>query len=580
MFTFVAWHRAVAGKPPRVDHVERLLGLDPETGRGIRADGDRHGLYVWDDTTGFRYPPFVISDGHAVATLGLPTGVSHLVGTGGGPAESLPVRLARGLRTSDELMTLIAPPFALIDCHRSKGLRIYTDGLGMARVYQADSGGLRAWSNRPAALAAIGAAVCEEDEEAWSAFAACGWFTEMRTPFAGVSRLGPGSVIETSADGSVRRRSTGALSVWATTGLRPDSYEAAASAMVTYVADVTALTTGSVVSMLSGGRDSRAVSAAVIGSGVPATFVTIGPLHGEVETARRLLELAGRQAAHEIREPRPPGDREELTQRIRALHTSFDGDLTPVKMNSPVTGKTSGTVHFGGAGGEIAHANYYATTSRLEQLQSGGRGAPARRLQRYFRSMPGATPEGYRRVDAVVERWTAMAEELGIHGPSTLDFFYLMERFRRWAPAANTPGSFPPFATPAFMSAALGMRPVDRVEGRLHTSIIRSLIPRWVEVPFYKASAEDSSAKSARRLRIWQGKDAVSMEQILDSPTDWDDVFDAATVRDLWRTATSDGLPNRMEAIFQRVAWRAVFRDHITDLQRRLARLDTFRHTR
>ena len=492
--------------------------------------------------------------------------MSHLADSRG--VEGLPFRIANLLRDSDDALEQIAPPFALVEWHELEGIRLYTDGLGMARLYQANKNGLWACSNRPAALAAIGAADFEEDYEAWSAFAACGWFTDMRTPIAGVHRLGPSTALRATPS-VVRQRTTAALSSWLTVTPRTRDYEAAASAMVHYVQDASRLMSQRIVGMLSGGRDSRVVSAALIASGVEAKFVTWGPLAGEIETAKLLIELAAKESAHQIQEPTPPGDRQELVARIRSLHSLFDGDITPVKMNSPVAGRATKAITFGGAGGEIAHANYYPSLSRLEQLQSGGRRAAARRLQRYFRSAPGATHESYSRVDALVEKWITIAEDFGVHGPSTLDFFYLMERFRRWAPVANVPGSCPVFAVPDFVRAAFQLSPEERVQGDLHTALLDLLLPAWARVPFYKASVKDSEIKSARRLRIWQGRDSASMCDILDAAGAWSDVFDVDVIRDLWRKASGDGLPNRMEAIFQRVAWRATFHEHLAALRRR-----------
>lgn len=572
MFTLVAWHDATVDRARHasLDLVEAVVGLDPATRSLVVGQPGTYGLCVWDPaprTVG--YPRFSAAHGRGVATLGAPLGV--VPDTVCDDVTTLPLRLADTLVRSDEIMEKVAPPFALVDCRPTAGLAVYTDGLGMARIYQAERNGLWAWSNRPAVLAALGAAEFEEDVEAWSAFAACGWFTGMRSPIVAVRRLAPGAVITTSPDGRVRQRISGVLSSWVQPRHNGVDHAAAARAMVRYIRDAASLTDRPVQSMLSGGRDSRVVSAATVVAGVEATFTTIGPLRGEVDTALRLVQALGKPINHNVREPSAPSERPELASRILRLHRSFDGDLTPIKMNSP-PGLTGLGVTLGGAGGEIAHGNYYPSQQRLDALRAAGGRAPVERLQKYFRSLPGATEEGYARLDALVETWAGTAHEAGIHGVATLDFFYLVERFRRWVPAANTPGSYPAFAVPEFISAAFQLEPAERVASSLHRSILRYLIPSWADIPFYKASGSDQNIESERIFRIWQGQDAAAMAEILDSPDMWTDVFQAEDVNKLWRTARSDGLPKRFEAMFQRVAWRALFRGYLADLRGRAAR--------
>lgn len=571
MFTILAWQKARGNRNPNTPDlgvVETVLGLGPVARRVVLGDQGNHGLCVWDpDPAALRMPRFASTSDHGVAMLGVPLGAGSAASLG--DPEALPLRLALALRRSDSVLANVAPPFALVSCDTHEGLAIYTDGLGMARMYQAQRDGVWAWSNRPAALAAAGAAEFEEDEEAWATFAACGWFAGMSSPFYAVRRLRPAAVVLTSADGRVVQRNSGVLQSWVQpSGDGPDP-TAAATAMVGYVRDAAHLASAPAEVMLSGGRDSRVVSAAAVAAGIDATFTTLGPLAGEIETAGQLIQALQTPIKHRIREPVPPDERAELRHRVLELHRVFDGDLTPVKMNSPVSGRMPSRVLFGGAGGEIAHANYYPSQHRLDALVTAGRRAPTERLQRYFRSMPGATVESYARMDNLVENWIGFAHETGIHGASSLDFFYLIERFRRWAPAANSPGSYPAFAVPEFITAAFQMRPHDRLAGNLHSAILRCLVPPWADVPFYKASASDSDVKSARKLRIWQGNDAIATGEILDAPAGWDDVFDVAAIRDLWRTARTEGLANRFEAIFQRVVWRALFRDYLSELRAR-----------
>ena len=570
MFTFIAWHHSggeATSREPDLDRVERVLVLDGVTRDGIVGRSGSFGLCVWDpEPEALRVRRFVRSESQAVAAIGAPAGVMHCAGTSA--PEAVLLKLSEALRSSDDHIAKIAPPFAIVSCDVDVGVRCQTDGLGMARVYQSERNRLWAWSNRPAALAAFGAAEFGEDELAWSGFAACGWFAEMSSPIHGVRRLAPGAVVLTSPNGAVRQKNTGVLSGWLNDYGQSYDSSATADAMIEYVRAVADLTGSTVESMLSGGRDSRVVSAAVFAAGVSASFTTLGPLQGEISTAQTLLAHLGGRVPHTVRQPSPPGERAELRERVLGLHRTFDGDMTPIKLNSPVSGRLPARAVLGGAGGEIGHANYYTTARRLEDLKQDGSRAGVRRLQAYFRTMPGPTEESHQRVDRLVEYWAGVGREFGIDGPTFLDFFYLIERLRRWAPAANSPGSYSLFAVPEFIAAAFQMTPEERLGGQLHVDLLRRLVPAWADVAFYKATSEESAIKSRRGLRIWQGKDRVSMTEVLDSPSSWSDVFEVEVIRRLWADAVEDRLANRFEAIFQRVVWRAVFSEYIADIRR------------
>lgn len=574
MFTYVAWAGEVPGQSSHaLQRVTSSLTLGNYSHNWAAANHDRLGVSTWrpsDDTPVM--PRWHETRSRAVVLPHAPIGAVNLTGTS--TPSVLMLRLVRALdRNPSRMVRDIAAPFCLIALdRRRRRLSLANDAFGMTRLYELRSGtGLVCWSNRPAALLAFTRQSARMNEEAWQLFAACGWFMGSSSPLAGVTRVPPSTLISVRADAKPRVSSTAGLAAW--TQVRPQTvdFETAADGMRQYFSELSALTSGPYRVMLSGGRDSRAVAAAAIAADLPATYLTLGPIVGEIDTARRLMSLIDRPFKHDVSTPKPSTQTRSLYDRIRGLHQIFDGDFTPIKMNSPPKATGSPTITLVGAGGEIAHANYYGSIERLARLEAKGPRAGVEHLDRYFRSLPGSHAAGYDLIRATLEEWYVQAGTLGIEGPAYLDFFYLVERFRRWAPAAHTLGSYPSFGSPAFIRAAFDLAPAERVGNRLHSRIIAELVPAWSNVPYYKAAASERDYKSESRLRIWQDAAAGEVDELLADETAWGDVFDTETVRNLWETAKGEGLPNRFEAIFQRVLWRRIFEDHMCDFNNRLA---------
>ena len=106
----------------------------------------------------------------------MPTGWERI--TGPRAIEDAPLALARSLsETPDDASRKLNAPAAIgvLDLAEER-LVVANDALGAARAYEAESGGVRAWSNRPGALVVFLGMDARADARAWRVLAAASWF--------------------------------------------------------------------------------------------------------------------------------------------------------------------------------------------------------------------------------------------------------------------------------------------------------------------------------------------------------------------------------------------------------------------
>src|SRR5699024_2934048 len=78
-------------------------------------------------------------------------------------------------------------------------LNIYTDILGVTRLYVLENDKGIFWSNRPSALHIFSGHRAKMDFESWQSYAVAGWFMDEDSPFENVYRVPPSTVITAKA---------------------------------------------------------------------------------------------------------------------------------------------------------------------------------------------------------------------------------------------------------------------------------------------------------------------------------------------------------------------------------------------
>ena len=150
------------------------------------ADAVSTGVHLWDAAdNGSRWPAWESEGDEVAATLHVPLGWTSLVGEV--PPERAPIRLAQRLLAEPTGVCELTPPFVLAHlARRTNQLTLYTDMLGVGRLFEVRTSDGWVWSNRPAAALLFAGLAAEASDEGWRFIAACDWAMGDTTAYSGV----------------------------------------------------------------------------------------------------------------------------------------------------------------------------------------------------------------------------------------------------------------------------------------------------------------------------------------------------------------------------------------------------------
>ena len=542
-------------------------------------DGKAIGLHIWDKFDGdCVWPSWHVTGDVHVASVHTPLGYQRVVGDV--PPYDAPAHLARAVRRTPANFLELAPPFtmAVVDPAQER-LELFTDSIGVGRLFQLRLSDGWVWSNRPVAALLFAGLPAVAAQRGWNFAAACGWFMDDSTPYDGVLAV-PGAT-HIVADGSRRQRRVSrieASSVWSTDS--PDTGEETAEALQDVARSVGRLWPGRPTVDLSGGRDSRVVAAAFLAAGVDVKLNSYDAVPGELEVAESLVQslkvpvehAVGRktpakpvQAKQQVVKPQPLA----LVERARRWHQYAEG-LRPASYLFHAPPKSLGAVGhlaIGGAGGEVAHGHFYpADVLELDALPV------ARKLQAFSNHLQlrliraaGPAEASKAAVAGQVEHVLRTAVHGGIENATMLDYFYVVERLRRWGTTGERGGVVSPLLIPSFVRAAFALDPAQRVDNALHRELLRHLVPEWADVPFFKPTR--GRRGSAARVRCVA--DAADRDQIEELLRDVEG-FDAQALKTLWAASVVGASSATAEATLHQALWRATFEMHLAGVNRHL----------
>ena len=551
------------------ERVERhYAGLVNYSTRRHARLGARRGIAVIADAEPrSNWPHFANGSDVSIGTASAPTGWERVIGEC--PVRDAPLPLARAIRDAPvrAVEGLTPPVVAAVLDHSTDELTVINDFIGAGRCYELDFEGGRAWSNRVGALPLFTGAEAVADRSGWLLLAAATWFLGDSTPMAGVTRVPPGSVVRAS-DGGVSHEQTRAVSSLVVTDIGlDDAAEAAAEQARAQATTAGELWHGGALVDLSGGRDSRIVAAAAVAAGIDARFHTSDKTPGEADVARELVRLAPHPLAHRVRhtEGEDSTPTEPLMRRALHLHLLHDGMRHPQKLrgNLKLPRFRPSGAKLSGHGGEIAHGFFYKTKRELKRIRRGGEEAVVSRVLRFFTRQHGAARgEAYELARREIERTLAEGSNLGVKGPTLLEWFYLMDRFAHRSGLASHAERVSVFATPAFIQAAFAMKPEQRIDAALHREMVSRLVPPWRNVPFFKA--EKSSMPKTRRRRLWANpSDAQAVEELLHEDGPWTEIYEPDRVRAAWEQLKKGEGRASWESVFEGVVYRAAYEEYL-----------------
>jgi hypothetical protein len=155
----------------------------------------------------------------------------------------------------------------------------------------------------------------------------------------------------------------------------------------------------------------------------------------------------------------------------------------------------------------------------------------------------------------------------GIENATMLDYFYLVERLRRWGTTGERSGVVSPLLIPSFVRAAFALDPAQRVDNVLHRELVGRLVPEWADIPFFKPTRPTRPRRSTQQVRcLADAADREVFEQLLKEV----DGFDPRALSTLWAASAAGASSAAGEATLRQALWRAAFDNHLAHVNRYL----------
>lgn len=542
------------------------------------------GAVIFDSkTTPLRWNSVVSEEGRALITYYPPPNWKKF--SESGDVNNAPKELLKKLSDNKELSSEFSTPTSvcLIDTYKET-LDIMSDPFGFARLYEYRGENGWFWSNRPGALTILAGEEAKLDRNAWEFFCNAGWFIDTTSPIENVVRIEPGIRVNVFNDSDSPRKLINDGSFDKMVAPRPyRRFDAKkiANDMLGNFESFSELWSLPLVVDLSGGKDSRVCAAAVIASGAEnIQFNTIGTLEKEAETASLLLEKVNLSHKHNIINPgqsqkTSAKKRAPIIDRAKTIFHNTDGDLSPITIRGNLNPETFfsdiNRIWVQGAMGEIGKATFYGSENLYKRLLKQGEGAAYDRLTRAFSVLDGIKPEITHTRDKFIFNVIYKGKTKGLSSLYLLDYFYLVERARRWLPQSLDFNRYSAFYSTEFLQQSFNMSYEEKLNLDLIKSVIKELLPEWEDVPFYKKKLSDRDERTEKGLRIWQTSDKEDIELILNNPKRWNDMFDEQKILEMWNKAIEGDFHPNIEGIFDRLIMRACFDNHLDRLNGHLS---------
>ena len=393
-------------------------------------------------------------------------------------------------------------------------IEVLTDPLGMEQVYVYHHGPTVVVSNsvrlieQTCGLRAV-------DEIGASLFLSLGWVGGNRTLRESVQVLPGGYVYRWESSGAstsfayLPRTGLAQLSQHCNE-LRFDELAHTFVSMLRALSD----SLGPLACPITGGRDSRVLVAAVIASGVPATFFTGG-------SAGSADVQIGTKIAEAFRLPHQVGNSMEAVtdcwdEGVRRLIRQNDGmvNLWQVANSIPQCQNIQSLpLELWGVGGEIARGSYYRSQCLPPTLADSQmlRLFPSCLIREDTQLLKGKTRQ--LALQSMRETCQAFLDD-GFAPQHVPDAFYTFERVRRWAGTNARSFSpvcdlFTPFCTRPYIETALAMPLPDRITGQIYPKLILATEPSLLDFPYDKQLSTQLPKRSTKQVIAYTVRETV-----------------------------------------------------------------------
>lgn len=387
------------------------------------------------------------------------------------------------------------------------------DTFGMGRLYVNQGSGQAAASNNIAAVAVALDGKSEADLDFWDSYYTSGGGVGDKTYVSGVKRAPGGSTVHL-AEGRVSVESTHSLeSLLLESRDREPDYRLPVEAATRLMESAKPYFSDSLGIGLSGGRDSRLVTALALHAGLTFKSFTAVPPMLEADIARQLHKASTIPFDWEIR------DSSQKTLDAKRTAETKIAELPPILERAEswfaFTGGDNWATHMrqapvrrtpiplrnmapSGAFGDFTRGHYYTE----KEAASDDHASAIARFHRSFVSIRKFIPTGIRvRGAAQIKETFDRMESAGIQGFSSLEFSFLVNRMRRQLPHP-APNTLLPMLTPQMLSEVFWNNPLKKLDAHGLRVMTSELMPEWSAVPYFHEAAVGTDPNVTNKVSI------------------------------------------------------------------------------
>lgn len=421
----------------------------------------------------------------------------------------------------------LLPGFAGAVLSYDGDLKVFNDFLGLARCYETSNAEGHFFSNHIEVLAHLSNS--KPDIDSINMFGSLEWFGADTTPYKDVFRVKPSSYYSYSSKDKTLENSqyTSFLEVIDHKGLNyHELLDSCAHELKLVMHNFNVLSKNATTLHLSGGRDSRLTAAIALSQHDSVgnfNVMTNGKIEGEAIIARRLMQhfpcvhhnVVYPNSSSSMQDAQSPS---RIHERLLNRFHVYSGDYIFGSINASATAgmKPVNSYKVGGAGGEIPHGFYYSSQKKMQRALSSidfELILKSSRIQSVSKAQVGA----------FFNSQLALANDSGVteyFGSNFIfyDWFYLNERFRRWAAQCHNTNSLLLYSSPSFVRLSFNASHEFKITKKIHSDLVAIIMPEWSDVPFYSGFS-NAESNVPERYTLLSGEDisfyrhAIDMER-------------------------------------------------------------------
>lgn len=520
----------------------------------------------------------------------IPSGYSRIITARPGDKD-FAAQIGKTLRDDPEKLSRFGGPFSSVISNRKTYVRIAVDGVGIGRVFHYRTERGHFFSNRPIAAILFSGEVPRPSELGWASHLTFGYFWGSLTAFEGMTMLTAGQHISLTKN-EICVGAVDALKRWTDGDAEPlfEGFDRHVGEMQD------ALTLDELTVNLSGGRDSRAISAlmsahfgdrVLLATSYPplverdasANIVSKLPYfdHFENENSAwsnsRQIWRASERRNHDNK----LGLRERGRLFIRHYETtSLSTHMARPFALPPTIAKGHLSPGLGGDAGEISKAYGWADTKHPGPVKKAIRAtALPNRLVRYAltsdQSHGMLTGQRYTEVFwPMINDQRRHAAEVGLWGYRYLNYHYLLTRVGRASAMGFHDMNIMLFLGTHYISAALRQDNNKLIAADMHRKIIEHYRPEWAGEPF-ESEMQDKPERRVNippKLYLWCGPDAREFTEIINERSYFGEPYDHDAI--LQQYGVIDGNEGMLNVRGFDLVHRAAFIEFLEELRQEI----------